>query len=398
MSVDSRNSTQSPLNVKGAKPRLASRWKFAVMGGATVVFAILFWWTLDIALARPLVGLPAWEQALQFIISLAFFCITLALFGVVAMAAGRKKWWVTAGVSVVSSLALIPFFPLRYATWGAALITLAGFLVWSWNVAGDVASRRKFQPHYTIHAGFGTGLILLLVGVSMCYYTSLGSTRQTADDVRTGLVGAARNGVDFYLPKQIPGYRGSMTLDEFLSLVATDAFGDLVVPQITQTLDTDAEKEKAYKQIADALKQANPAFNNPELEEALQDQVSTQIDAQRAVLQQRALEQLSEAQRQLLDEARREFLEGFKIEAQGSESMDAIIKKILTKNTAKYVDPYEHLIPPILALSFFFIIELISIVYRYVIFALAPLIAWVYRKLGLLHLTEKSATVQDLEV
>ena len=397
MPVDSSNSTQPVAAVKAPAARVPW-WKYWVMGGAVVVFALLFWWSLDLALARRLVGLPAWEQALQFAISLAFFCVTLALFGVVAMAAGRARWWVSAVVSAAASLALIPFFPFRTATLGAAGITLAGFLLWSWNVAGDVASRRKFQPHYTIHAGFGTGLILLLVGVSLCYYTSLGDTRQTAEDVRSGLIGAARNGIDFYLPKQIPGYRGSMTLDQFLSLVATDAFGDFVVPQLTQTLDSDDAKEEAFQRISDQLAAANPAFSNPELQEVLEEQVGSQLDAQRDVLQAQALAQLSEAQRQLLDEARREFLASFKITAEGSDTMDTVVEKILTRNVARYVDPYEQLIPPILALSFFFIIELISVVYRYVIFALAPLIAWMYRKFGLLRLTGRTATVQDLEV
>jgi hypothetical protein len=372
-------------------------WKFWVMGGAVVGFAILFWWTLDLALARRLVGLPPWEQAMQFVVSLVFFCITLALFGVVAMAAKRARWWISATTGVAASLALIPFFPWRWATLGAAAITGVGFLLWSWNIAGDVASRRKFQPHYTIHAGFGTGLVLLLVGVSMCYYTSLGDSGKTAEEVRTGMIGAARNGIDFYLPKQIPGYTGSMTLDQFLGLVATDKFGAFIVPQITETLDSDAKKEAAYKQITDQLQKVNPVFGAPQVSAELQEQLNSQLDAQRAVLQQKALEQLSAAQRQLLEEARREFLTSFKIEATGSESMDTIIERIMTRNVTKYVDPYERLIPPLLALSFFFVIELISVVYRYIIFALAPLVAWVYRAMGLLHLKEKTATVQDLE-
>ena len=375
-----------------------SAWKFWVMAGATVVFATIFWWTLDMALVRKLTGLPTWEQALQFLISLTFFCVTLSLFGVLAMAAKRKRWWITVLTAFIASAALLPFFPWRLASLGAAGITLAGFLLWSWNIAGDVASRKKFQPHYTIHAGFGTGLVLLLVGVSMCYYTSLGDSRQTAEDVRTGMIGAARNGIDFYLPKQIPGYKGNMTLDQFLGLVATDKFGDFIVPQITQTLDTDTKKQEAYKQITDQLKKVNPIFDTPQVSADLQKQVNTQLDAQRAVLQQEALKQLSVAQRQLLEEARREFLAGFKIEATGSESMDTIIERIMTKNVSRYVDPYQHLIPPILALSFFFIIELISFVYRYVIFALAPLVAWVYRKLGLLRLETQVQTVQELEV
>ena len=373
-------------------------WKFWVMGGAPVLFAVIFWWTLDIALARRLVGLPAWEQAMQFLISLTFFCVTLSLFGVLAMAAKRKRWWVTAVSAFAASVALVPFFPLRYATLGAAAITLCGFLLWSWNIAGDVSARKKFQPHYTIHAGFGTGLVLLLVGVSMCYYTSLGDSRQTAEEVRTGMIGAARNGIDFYLPKQIPGYTGTMTLDQFLSLVATDKFGEFIVPQITQTLGTDAKKEEAYKQITTQLKKVNPIFETPQVSAELQRQLDTQLDAQRAVLQQEALKQLSAAQRQLLEEARREFLAGFKIAATGSETMDTIIERIMTRNVTKYVDPYEHLIPPLLALSFFFIIELISVVYRYVIFALAPLVAWVYRKFGLLRLDTQVQTVQELEV
>jgi hypothetical protein len=373
-------------------------WKFWVMGGITVLFAIVFWWTLDMALQRKLTSLPSWEQAMQFLISLTFFCITLSLFGVLAMAAKRQRWWITALTAALAALALLPFFPWRLATLGAVGITLAGFWLWSWNIAGDVAGRKKFQPHYTIHAGFGTGLVLLLVGVSMCYYTSLGDSRKTAEEVRTGMIGAARNGIDFYLPKQIPGYTGSMTLDQFLSLVATDKFGEFIVPQITQTLDSDTKKEEAYKQITDQLSKVNPVFSTPQVSSELQKQLNSQLDAQRAVLQEEALKQLSAAQRQLLEEARREFLASFKIEATGSESMDTIIERILTRNVTRYVDPYERLIPPILALSFFFIIELISVVYRYVIFALAPLVAWVYRKFGLLRLETQVQTVQELEV
>ncbi len=373
-------------------------WKFWVMAGVTVLFAAIFWWTLDIALQRKLTGLPTWEQATQFLISLTFFCVLLSLFGVLAMAAKRRRWWITALTAFAASGALLPFFPWRLATLGAVGITLVGFLLWSWNMAGDLAARKKFQPHYTIHAGFGTGLVLLLVGVSMCYYTSLGDSGKTAEEVRTGLIGAARNGIDLYLPKQIPGYTGSMTLDQFLGLVATDKFGEFIVPQITQTLDSDEQKQEAYKQITDQLRKVNPIFESPSVSAELQQEVNAQLDAQRAVLQQEALKQLSAAQRQLLEEARREFLASFKIEATGSESMDTIIERILTRNVAKYVDPYERLIPPLLALSFFFIIELISVVYRYVIFTLAPLVAWAYRKLGLLRLETEVQSVQELEV
>lgn len=375
-----------------------AHWKFWVMASVTVLFATIFWWTLDIALQRKLTGLPSWEQAGQFLISLTFFCVALSLFGVLAMAAKRKRWWITALTALAASVALIPFFPWRLATLGAAGITLAGFLLWSWNIAGDVAGRKKFQPHYTIHAGFGTGLVLLLVGVSMCYYTSLGDSGKTAEEVRSGMIGAARNGIDFYLPRQIPGYRGSMTLDQFLGLVATDKFGDFIVPQITQTLDSDAKKQEAYRQITGQLQKVNPVFSTPKVSADFQQQINAQLDAQRAVLQEEALKQLSAAQRQLLEEARREFLAGFKIEATGSETMDTIIERILTRNVTKYVDPYEHLIPPLLALSFFFIIELISVVYRYLIFALAPLVAWMYRRFGLLRLDTQVQTVQELEV
>lgn len=373
-------------------------WKFWVMGGIAVIFSLLFWWTLSMPLQHKLVGLPAWEQGAQFLIALVFFCIMLALFGVVAMAAKRKRFWVTICTALACSLALLPFFPLRAATLGAVGFAFLGFCVWAWNVAGDVQARIKFQPHYTIHAGFGTGIILILIGMSLCYYTSLGTSAQTAESVRTGLIGSARNGIDFYLPKQIPGYRGTMTLDQFLSLVATDKFGEFIVPQITQTLDTDVQKEQAYKQITEQLKKVNPVFENPDVADSVTQQVQENLDTQRAYLQQQALAQLSVAQRALLDEARREFLAGFKIEAKGSETMDAVIEKILTKNVTRYVDPYEQLIPPILALSFFFIVEFISFAYRYIIFAFAPVITWLYRKFGLLHITEKTATVQNLEV
>ena len=363
-----------------------------------MLFAGIFWWSLGMAVRRPMVGLPSWEQAWQFAIALVFFCIMLALFGIAAMASHRRHYWVTALTGFASSVVLILFFPFRWATFFAFTLSVAAFLVWGWSIAGDVESRRKFQPHYTIHAGFSAGLLLFLLSISMCYYSSLGSTAQTADTLRTNVVTAAQKGVDLYLPKQVPGYRGDMSLDQFLSLVVTDKFGQIIVPEITSTLQSNSQKQAAFKQITDQLQKVSPVFNNPQISNSVSQQLSDQLDAQQGALQQEALKQLSVAQRQLLDEARKEFLAGFRIDASGTDTMDTVVSKIMTRNVTKYVDPYEQLIPPVLALSFFFIIELFSVVFRYAIFFLAPLIAWVYRKLGLLHITEKTATVQDLDV
>lgn len=377
------------------KPTL---WKLWIMGGIAIIFSVIFWWTLSLALLGANNNLTTLERLQQFGVALAFFCIMLALFGVAAMVAKRKTWWITAVVSCACSLGAVAFFPFRLATFGAALITLCGFLLWSWNVAGDVQSRIKFQPHYTIHAGFGTGLILLLLGISLAYYSSLGNTQTASKNIRTNIINSTRDGIDRVLPQQIPGYKGSMTLDEFLSLVATDKFGDFVIPQITQNLSSDAAKEQAFKTISKQLSQTSTVFQNTATTNELQAQLDQQLQSEREALQKVALTKLTEAQRQLLDEARREFLQSFKIEAKGSDTMDIVIEKIITRNITKYVDPYEKIIPPLLALSIFFLIEFISVVYRYIIFALAPVFAWVYAKFGLIRMEKSTVDIWRVEV
>ncbi len=393
--------TPSSLAQKMTKPTATPAgpltWKFVVMGLVPVVSSVLLWWTLHIALLGPNEALTTVERLTQYSVSLAFFCVTLALFGVFAMAAGRKRWWMSLVSGALCSITLLPFFPWRWATLAAVLITLGGYALWSWNVAGDVAIRRKFQPHYTIHAGFGTGLILLLVGVSMCYYTSLGQKDASAATFRENLVNSGRSGIDSLLANQVQGYRGEMTLDEFLGLVATDKLGEFVLPQVTETLDNDRAKQEAYKKLQAELRKLNPSVPAVQTN-AVGAELDKQLEAERQALLQATLAKLSDVQRQLLDEARHEFVQTFRIQASGTETMDAIIEKILLRNISTYVDPYEDFLPPLLALSFFFVIELISIIYRYVIFALAPLIAWVYQKMGALRIRVVQADVEEVVV
>lgn len=398
MTLRNMPESKSATSSQKPTPKHHIKWKIIFIGLITVIFAGVFWWTLDIALRVKLVGLPPLAQVWQLLIAIAFFCVFLALYGVFAMALGRKYFWQTALAALVSSMVLIPFFPIRLASLAAAGIFFLGLILWGYSVAGDVNSRKKFQPHYTIHAGFGTGLVLLLVGISLCYYTSLGDSKKISEEVRNNLVVAARNSINIVLDAQVQGYRSNMTLDEFLSLVATDKFGELLVPEITKTLDSDKAKETAYKEIINQLRKVSPVFEDQETAGQIQQELDSQIQAEREVIQKAALAQLSAAQKQLLEEARREFLQTFKIEATGAEPMSEIIEKIINHRVAQYVNPYEKIIPPILALSFFFIIELISFVYRYLIFALAPIIAWVYFKLGLIKIIKVQEEVQKVEL
>ena len=373
-------------------------WKFWVMGGVAFIFSLLFWWSLSLPLQHDLVTLPRWAQVQQLLIAVVFFCVMLALFGIVAMAFRRTHFWGTGCVAFFCSIGLLVFFPLQPATYVAVACVYVGLMACAWNIVRDAKNRVQPQPQSTVAAGISGTLAIIFVGISLCYFATLGTSAQTAAGVRADLTSTARSGLNAYLPKQIPGYRGSMTLDQFLSLVVTDKFGEFVTPQITQTLDSDAKKQEAYKAITEQLKRVNPVFDNPAASSAVTQHVESNLEQQRAFLQAQALAQLSAAQRALLDEARTEFLQTFGVEAPGSATMDSVVEKILTRNIAKYVDPYQKLFPPILALSFFFILQLGSIVFRYLIYAFAPLIAWLYRKLGLLRITEKTVIVQNLGV
>ena len=69
---------------------------------------------------------------------------------------------------------------------------------------------------------------------------------------------------------------------------------------------------------------------------------------------------------------RNEFLKSLGIQAQGTDSMDSVVAKLVGKYVTEYLGKYSKAIPSLLAFSLYFILQIFSFLYK----ALIRLFAW----------------------
>ncbi|MFC1687969.1 hypothetical protein ACFL0L_05355, partial [Patescibacteria group bacterium] len=78
-------------------------------------------------------------------------------------------------------------------------------------------------------------------------------------------------------------------------------------------------------------------------------------------------EVITGAQGELLADSRQSFLDTFDIEAEGTDTMDVVVHKIVSGRVDSVVEPFQKFIPAILALSLFFLLKLLQFVIRPII-------------------------------
>jgi len=298
--------------------------KIAVLMVLVMSSMALFWF----ALSRVFVGEGGIiARSFSAAGSLGTFALMMACIGLTAVVMRSRIFFFIA--LFVGAFTIILFYPLHITQGIAALLLWVGCVLWQFNVRSDAKSRISFSAVKIIGAGLGGAITFVLIAVSFTYYGHLVQEENGSNRFMNDIIGISVSSVNRLLPKYIPDYQPEMTLDEFI-LGATSI--DVSAPGLS---------------------------DNPLIGDVIQEGITS-------------------AQGVITEQGRNQFLATFDISAEGTDTMDMVVRKIAEKRVGTVIERYKKFIPAILALSLFFVLN----IFRFLYILLTVGCAWVLAKVA----------------
>lgn len=245
--------------------------------------------------------------------TLLSFCLMLC-FMALSFAVMARKLLVLV-MSVISAGTVFIFFaPSLWSVMAVALVIL-GMLYWWREITADLKSRIKFIPSRTIGSGIKTMVSIMLLVSSLLYYSYLVTGPNATQRFTDSLVSSGTKAVNgvlsvYYKDKYTP----VMSLDQFVSLISN--------------INGDWKLNTGQAQLDQLINQG-----------------------------------FSQAQQQLLIQAREDFLKTLGITASGNDNMNSVVEKIVRRNMDKYIGRFQKFIPAILALGLYLLLNVFNFIY-----------------------------------
>ncbi|MFH1207525.1 MAG: hypothetical protein V1668_02875 [Patescibacteria group bacterium] len=326
--------TDKPVEEKKPEPFAAPQpmGKIAMLGIMAVAGSALFWYAWSRILQQGLDFHFGAKSAVAVVSTLLAFCLMFVFFALVNVMV--RNFWAALMIVAASGFTLFGFFRVNIWTLLGALVVMFGWIYWRRQVRLESKNQLKFSPQRAAAAGLSTTITILLLAVSLCYYSFLvqrtDSEAEFAERIIDGGARAVQNILDMYYRDKFSAH---MPLDTFIANV-----GNLTA-------------EKA-------------------------DIKTGQVELDRVIT--RGVDQ---AEAEAVAIARDEFLDTFKIQATGDEEMQSVVRKLVRHNTDRYLGEYMKFIPGLLALSIFFLLKIFTFVYRELIKSLSflafTILVWV---------------------
>lgn len=258
----------------------------------------------------------------------AFFVITAALV---------KKKQILYLISLLNGLAVFIFFGFNFYSLIAFVLLLLILVHYAIKVYLETRRRIKFSLYLSMRHGLTWLVTVILIVVSLLYYHSYTQNDKQENSFRQSAINSTVSFTSSALEWQLPGYDPEMTLDDFIKIL----YGGSSL----QNLDVESLG------LSGGLAQ----------------------DEVQKLLEQQLMRSGEMLEGEMLAQTRNEFLKSFKIEAEGTDSMDAVMSKILEQYIDKFVVPYEKYFPLIIVLSLFFALSIFN-----------PLFVWLIKLFALL--------------
>ncbi len=313
----------------------------------------LFWLAWHNALMTGLEFSLSTQNVIVVVSTLLAFCLMLCLLAVAEIVIEKKL--VEFGMTIIAAATIFIFFKPSLWSLIAFLLTALAFLYWRREVRIDEKSRTKFMPRRIIDSGLKLTVTLILLAACFNYYNFTVTKPDAETAIADGLI-----------------EKGTKTVQNVLTMY----YGDRYHPQMP---------------IDDFI-------NNVGLSSEEQEDLS--VETGQPVIDDAINEGLSSVQKGLVDEARDNFLETFGITAMGDEEMQEVIKKIVSKNILQYVDPYLKFVPALIAVSLFFILNVLSFIYRELIksfsYLLFHILVWInFLKVSKIQIEAEKISLND---
>ena len=300
--------------------------KVVILVALVISSTALFWIAWHNAISTGFSLDTGGDNVFIIVTTLLAFCLMFSLLGITEILITRKLTLLV--MAIVAAGTLFIFFKPSLWSFVAFLIMTLSFLYWRREVRIDEDTRTKFMPRRTISSGLKVAVALVLLAGSFVYYSDMvtgsGFSTRMLDSLTESGTDAAEGVIGMYYGDQ---YDPEMTLDDFIEQVGLGAV-DSLLPEETGINEIDKVIEEGV-------------------------QTATQV---------------------AVDEARESLLDTFNITASGDETMHTVIGRIITKNVEKYAEPYIHFVPAIFAIAIFFVLNILSFIYREMIKSLTVLL------------------------
>lgn len=291
--------------------------KIAILIILVIASAALFWLAWHNALMAGLEFSLSTQNVLVVVSTLLAFCLMFCLLAVAEVVI--EKNLIEFAMTIAAAATIFVFFKPALWSFIAFLLSVLAFLYWRREIRIDEKSRTKFMPRRVINSGLKFSVTLILLAACFNYYNFAVTKPNAEQAIADGLIEkgtiAVQNLLTMYYGDR---YHPHMPIDDFISNVGLSS----------------VNKEEVGVETG-----------QPEIDDVIN-------------------EGLSGVQEGLIDEARDDLLETFGITATGDEEMQAVVEKIVRKNVQQYVDPYLKFVPALIAISLFFILSVLSFIYR----------------------------------
>ena len=332
--------------------------KVATIISLAVASTALFWWAWEHIITSGLSFEFNFQNIFLVVSTLLALCLMLTIVAMAEVLITKKLSLLL--MAIFSSATLFIFFKPSLWTSIGFLLMLLAFMAWRREIRQDEKTRVKFVPQQVINSGLKMAVSLILLSACFNYYSFMVVRPNSEEHTLDSLV-----------------HQGSVTIENVLDLYYQDEFDP--------TMSLDSFIENISLSVGESI--INDKVNI--------DTGNEEVDATLGLV---IAEGLTAAQSEIADEAKESFLDTFKIEASGEESMNEIIDKIVRKNTIEYIDPYLKFVPALLAVSLFFLLNIFNFIYREFIKAFSYLLFKVLVWTKFIHLKKVQVEAEKISL
>jgi cytochrome c-type biogenesis protein CcmH/NrfF len=277
------------------------------------------------------------------------------------------------------------------------------------RIREEKRERRKVAIHKYMRSGINLGLSALLLAVSLCFYAvTIRSGGKQLDPIESLSV-ITVNRVNQYLTTQLPGFRPTMTVNEFLFLVAVKGSqqakpaGAATIPE---SLTTGQNVKVGVAgdvpdwigvDINDINKQIE-GISEQQLMDQLPADFLEQVKRNPQLLTDKFIQLQSGMIGQQVDQARNEIASQFNIQVGSNEQIGVVLERAIAQKYRDLFGPFVYLIPPLLALGLFFILQIFNFIFVIITMFFARILFIGLRWAGFYRITEHSAPTEVLEL
>ncbi len=363
-----------------------------------LLISALLWMTTQTILTggvAPSIDAIRWTTILVAFL-LYFFLIALA--GVSAIIV-RSRWIMRGALAL---LALLPFawFGFSLPTVIAAILLFVAFWQFDWNVRIETMHRTHFAVLKSLHYGLGFAVSLSLLAISFLFYSAVERSQSSTTTPVDAAVEGASSAVNQILLLQVPSYDPTETVDALLRRLALPQIEKAVrkgAANVTPDSGKNDNKEPSLTnpaQLLDMLGMSGAQAVLQELPQNVRDELASKPQDIETILAGAQEQTVNRA----LAELRDQLLQEMKVDANGATPIGDIIQQLLDSSLRPKLTPYQHFIPPVLALAMFVILQLFHAVYIPLIIVFAALIVSLLKVCKILHIRTVQQPVEIVSI